>query len=122
MEDEEIQVVFIGEINTGKTSIINRLIYNKFNSDIQSTLGQNRTTYKSEQITYIIADFSGKHEFSSLLKIFLKRAKVCILVYSITDRNSFEALKNYWYEEVHNLIKYPCIVIFKYFSILCCWK
>ena len=57
MEDEEIQVVFIGEINTGKTSIINRLIYNKFNSDIQSTLGQNRTTYKSEQITYIIADF-----------------------------------------------------------------
>ena len=48
MEDEEIQVVFIGEINTGKTSIINRLIYNKFNSDIQSTLGQNRTTYKSD--------------------------------------------------------------------------
>ena len=33
MEDEEIQVVFIGEINTGKTSIRNGLpIYNEFNS------------------------------------------------------------------------------------------
>ncbi len=62
-------------------------------------------------INYEIWDTAGQEKYRALAKVFYKNAAVCVLVYDITRKNSFEALKNYWINEIKanghpNLSKY----------------
>ena len=99
-------VVFIGESRVGKTSIIYRYIANKFCSTLITTTGaafSTKTIFLQEEkqsIKFKIWDTSGKEKFHDLAKHFYKKAEVCILVYDITKRASFEALKKYWITEL----------------------
>ena len=100
------KVVFIGESGVGKTSIISRYITNSFKSEMVSTLGANFVTKnvimedENQSIKFEIWDTAGQEKYRSLAKVFYKNAAVCILVYEITRRASFEELKKYWIGEV----------------------
>jgi len=111
MEDEEkkaipCKVVLIGESGVGKTSIISRYMTNTFSSVLGSTPGANFTTKtvfleeENQSIKYEIWDTAGQEKYRSLAKVFYKNASVCILVYEITRKASFEELKKYWIGEV----------------------
>ena len=121
MGDEEgalsCKVVLIGESGVGKTSIISRYISNIFNPVLTSTPGASFTSksvYLQEyrkSIKYEIWDTAGQEKYRALAKVFYKNASVCILVYDITRRKSFEELKDYWINEIKsnsspNLSKY----------------
>jgi Ras-related protein Rab-22 len=103
-----LKVVLLGESGVGKTSIIQRYINNSFNPGISTTGGANFTTklmdFKEEKqkIKFEIWDTAGQEKFRSLAKVFYKNASICILVYDITRRESFEELENFWIEEVRN--------------------
>ena len=43
-----------------------------------------------------IWDTAGQEKFRSLSRIFYKDASAAILVYDITNKKSFEEIKNYW--------------------------
>ena len=103
------KVVLIGESGVGKTSIISRYISNTFKSQLMSTPGANFVTKsvvledenKNEQpLKYEIWDTAGQERYRSLAKVFYKNAAVCVLVYDITRKSSFEELKNYWVKEI----------------------
>ena len=100
------KVVLIGESGVGKTSIISRYISNTFSSVLMATPGANFTTktifLKDEQqsIKFEIWDTAGQEKYRALAKVFYKNAAVCILVYDITRRASFEELKKYWIQEL----------------------
>ena len=111
MADEEKQsipckVVLIGESGIGKTSIVSRFTSNTFTSVLMSTPGagfrkkiiflQNENQY----IEFEIWDTAGQERYRSLAKVFYKNAAVCILVYDITRKRSFEELKKYWVQEI----------------------
>ena len=55
---------------------------------------------ENQTIKFEIWDTAGQERFRSLAKVFYKNAAVCILVYDITRRNSFEELKKYWVNEI----------------------
>ena len=100
------KVVLIGESGVGKTSIISRYISNKFSSLFAATPGASFTVktvfireYK-QSIRFEIWDTAGQEKYRSLTKVFYKSAQVCILVYDITRRASFEELKKYWIKEI----------------------
>ena len=100
------KVVLIGESGVGKTSIISRYISNSFNSVLASTPGANFTTKtvflkdKNQSIKFEIWDTAGQEKYRALAKVFYKNSSVCILVYDITRRSSFEELKKYWVNEI----------------------
>ena len=122
------KVVLIGESGVGKTSIISRYISNKFSSLFAATPGASFTVktvfireYK-QSIKFEIWDTAGQEKYRALAKVFYKNAAVCILVYDITRRKSFEELKNYWVNEIksnasQNLSKFIIIKIIKMFFI-----
>jgi len=56
-------------------------------------------------ITFELWDTAGQKKYMSLNRMFFIDAKVFILVYDITRKDSFESIKNYWYEEVKNNCK-----------------
>ena len=109
MENKETllcKVVLIGESGVGKTSIIDRYISNSFSSFVLMTQGANfKTKYLclkdyDQWIKFEIWDTGGQERFRVLNKIFYKTANVCILVYDITKKQSFEELKNIWVNDI----------------------
>ena len=104
------KVVLIGESGVGKTSIIHRYINNVFNPGISSTGGANFTTkrmkFEEEKntIKFEIWDTAGQERFRSLAKVFYKNAAICVLVYDITRKETFEELERFWVEEIKNSV------------------
>jgi len=100
------KVVLIGESGVGKTSIISRYISNTFSSILTATPGASfatKTVYLQDfkqSIKFEIWDTAGQEKYRALAKVFYKNAAVCILVYDITRRSSFDELKNYWINEI----------------------
>ena len=108
MEPESVKVVLLGESGVGKTCIITQFTEHKFDQSILSSLS---AQFVSKTIEYIdfgkaikfdIWDTVGQERFRSMAKIFYKDAKVIILVYDITSQKSFDALQNFWYNEIKN--------------------
>lgn len=103
-ENESIKIILVGGPGVGKTSIINRFAFNKFSEDYDSTFTSNFTEIKilinKKKILLNIWDIAGQERYRSVNKLFVKGAKIVILVYDITSKKSFEDL-NYW----HNFIK-----------------
>ncbi len=114
----ECQICLLGYTFVGKTSIINRFIFNKFNENELSTslpkyLNKDIITPSGYLIRIQFWDTAGQEKYRSLAKVFYKNSSVCILVYDITRRDSFEELKKYWIKEIkENGSKNLCKKIF----------
>lgn len=117
-----IKLILLGEIKTGKTSIINRIIKKTFYENVDTTVGKSQNEYKVElgdgqEVVFDVWDTAGQEKFRSLNKIFFKNAKVALLVYSIDNKKSFDTLKewcNIVKEESNNQ---PSIILLKYLTL-----
>lgn len=98
-----IKAILLGESMVGKTALIKRIISNTFEETI-STNGPSSNDVDIEingnTLKLTLWDTAGQEKFRSLNKLYYKGAEIEFLVYSVTDRRSFEELKNYWYQEV----------------------
>jgi len=101
-----IKVVLLGDSGVGKTCLITRYISETFD---QNTASTNGASYASKVVTYDklgktitldIWDTAGQEKYKALTKFFYKDAAIAILVYDITIRDSFENVKNYWYQQI----------------------
>lgn len=100
------KIVLLGESRVGKTCIISRYINQVFEGNTISTNGASYAskTLKLEDydksLKVEIWDTAGQEKYRSLTKFFYKDAAIAVLVYDITRRDSFEEVKNYWYEQL----------------------
>ena len=53
-----------------------------------------------ESITFDIWDTNGREKFKSMTRIFYKGAKMAILVYDTTRKESYDNIKNWWYKDI----------------------
>ena len=91
------KIIIIGNSATGKTKIINRYLKNVFEEDSQPTLGF-QTEIKEfqieqDKITVQIWDTAGQEKFAYLTLVYYKSAKGALVVYDITDRDSFNRIE-----------------------------
>ena len=104
------KVVLVGEAGVGKTSIIQRFMSNTFSASVSSTGGaqfiEKEMYFKeiNQKIKFEIWDTAGQEKYRSLAKVFYNNASVCIMVYDITNRKSFEELKGFWADNVRDNI------------------
>ena len=120
------KVVLLGESGVGKTSIISRFINDTFDEGLVTTTGASYVgkdmvfkDYNNQVIKFEIWDTAGQEKYRSLTKIFYKDAAIAILVYDITNEDSFEEIQNYWYEQIKesapkNIGKFSYNKFFKY--------
>jgi len=103
---KHVKIVLIGESGVGKTSIISSYIKNEFSTEVQSSLTasfatkETNLTLNENIIQFDIWDTAGQELFRAVNKIFYTDANIVILVYDVTNKNSFLELKNYWYNEI----------------------
>ena len=98
-EEINIKLILLGESAVGKTSIINRYVEDSFSNDIISsssmTYSRKRLTINKQNIILNIWDTVGQEKFKSLSKLFFNDTKIVVLVYSITEKDTFIKL-DYW--------------------------
>ena len=100
------KVVLVGDSGVGKTSIIQRYINDDYNENTEST-STSTYSYKTlefkkynKSISLDIWDTAGQELYRALAKNFYLNASIGILVYDIRRKESFESIKDYWYEQV----------------------
>ena len=110
MSEEEVKsvkVVLLGETGVGKTCIISRFVNNLYDDKTTSNLTPAFTTktmkfarLNGKEIRFDLWDTAGQERFRSVTKSLYRDAKVIILVYDITEKETFNEVKDYWYEQI----------------------
>lgn len=96
------KVLLIGNANTGKSSLIRRLILDEFDESYCATVGVDLSAIAVNvdaftPVILTVIDLGGQEDFTALRTQYYKGAHFVILVYDISDRESFEALPE-WYQ------------------------
>ena len=97
------KVVFLGKQSVGKTSLITRFMYDSFDNTYQATIGidfLSKTMYLEDRTVRLqLWDTAGQERFRSLIPSYIRDSTVAVIVYDITNVNSFEQVTR-WIEDV----------------------
>ena len=103
--DRKVQLLVIGDATVGKTSILRRFAQEKFSPQYIATLGIDFFTKDvmiDKKIIHIkIWDTAGEERYRSLTKGFFKNGEGIIIVFDVTNKNSFESSK-FWIDSIEN--------------------
>ena len=100
------KIVLVGDAGAGKTCIISRYVNNRFEKAQMSTacpsFCNKSVSYPeyNKTINIDIWDTAGQEIYRSISKLFYNGASIGILVYDISNKKSFESLKEYWFKEL----------------------
>ena len=98
-KNENIKIILLGESGVGKTNLINVFFGLGFKEFIPSNISTNcfdgTFNYNNQDYNYSIWDTAGQELYKSINKMFIRDAKIILIVYSIIDRESFEEVK-FW--------------------------
>ena len=99
--------VIIGNHEVGKTSLIRQFVERKFSHDYRATIGLNifahNFDFQGNEINVQLWDIGAQQYFKRFRKIYYNGAEAAFIVFDITNRESFEEIKD-WYEEINQLI------------------
>jgi small GTP-binding protein len=95
-----INLIALGNTEVGKTAYLIRNTENKFRPSL-STVGIDMRIKKIElengkKVNVRFYDTSGQERYHSLSANFIKRADGIILMYDITNRDSFDTISRWW--------------------------
>ncbi|XP_028032996.1 ras-related protein Rab-21-like [Bombyx mandarina] len=101
------KVVLLGDGCVGKTSLLLRYIEDKFNekhlTTLQATFLNKRLNINGNRVNLSIWDTAGQEKFHALGPIYYRNSNGAILVYDITDEDSFRKVKN-WVKELKKML------------------
>ena len=105
--DGELKIILLGEVFTGKTSLINAYTKEKFNPEVNTTTSPSYfsklITVGNQTILVNIWDTAGQEKFRSMNKIFIKKSNIVLFIYDITRKKTFKEL-SFWVKYVENCI------------------
>lgn len=99
MSSLDLKIVVLGSAFVGKTSIINRYCNATFIEDTLSTIGAGFFTrtmnIDGTEVTIMLWDTAGEERFRSVAPSLLRGANGLVLVYDLTQPNSFKDIDIY---------------------------
>jgi small GTP-binding protein len=98
--------IIIGDSGVGRTAMLRRLIENTFTEVSQTTVGvefeSKMLTIGDRKMKLQIWDTAGQERFKSIARAYYRNAVGVILVFDITERQSFDDL-DMWLNDVQSL-------------------
>jgi len=105
------KVLVVGDIGTGKTSIIKRFVHNIFSMHYKSTIGvdfalkvinwDNKTVVRLQ-----LWDIAGQERFGNMTRVYYKEAVGAFVVFDVTRVNTFEAVQK-WKNDIDCKVTLP---------------
>ncbi|XP_020604130.1 ras-related protein Rab-9A-like [Orbicella faveolata] len=115
-----LKVVLLGDGGVGKSSLMNRFVSGKFDSQSFHTIGveflNKDVTVEGQSYTLQIWDTAGQERFKSLRTPFYRGSDLCLLVYAVDDVESFKNLAMWrkeflYYADVREKDNFPFILL-----------
>ncbi|KAJ8087945.1 GTPase Ryh1 [Marasmius sp. AFHP31] len=99
------KIVLLGDQSVGKTSLITRFMYDTFDNTYQATIGidfLSKTMYLEDRTVRLqLWDTAGQERFRSLIPSYIRDSSVAIVVFDITNRQSFLSTSK-WIDDVRS--------------------
>ncbi|XP_032807497.1 ras-related protein Rab-5A-like [Petromyzon marinus] len=109
----QFKLVLLGESAVGKSSLVLRFVKGQFHEFQESTIGAAFLTQtvclEDTTVKFEIWDTAGQERYHSLAPMYYRGAQAAIVVYDITNQDSFARAKN-WVKELQRQAN-PNIVI-----------
>ena len=102
-EEFKFKVVIVGDSGVGKTNLVKRFVTDSFNKDSKATVGVefmcknysiNGKIFKIE-----MWDTAGQERYKSITAAYYKGAKGAMIVYDVTNKESFDNVDK-WHNEI----------------------
>ncbi len=100
-----LKIILVGDKNVGKSCLIYQYTIKEFSPEYKSTTSNDRSEVEIKVNDLIIRatiwDTIGQERYISVNTLFMKNTKIALLVYDITNRQTFANLEN-WNERLKN--------------------
>eukprot|EP01094_Clydonella_sp_ATCC50884_P024950 TRINITY_DN639_c0_g1_i2.p1 TRINITY_DN639_c0_g1~~TRINITY_DN639_c0_g1_i2.p1 ORF type:complete len:217 (+),score=74.29 TRINITY_DN639_c0_g1_i2:205-855(+) len=105
------KVLVVGDIGTGKTSIIKRFVHNIFSMHYKSTIGVDFAlkviNWDSNSIVRLqLWDIAGQERFGNMTRVYYKEAVGAMVVFDVTRFSTFEAVQK-WKSDIDAKVTLP---------------
>lgn len=101
------KIVLLGEGAVGKTSLLLRYVENKFNDrhiqTLQAAFLSKKLNMEGRRVNLCVWDTAGQERFHALGPIYYRDSHGALLVYDITDEDSFRKVKS-WVKELRKML------------------
>ena len=99
----KLKLIVVGNQGTGKSCILNRFVNETFDENYQATIGldfqSKNVTIHDQDVRLILYDTAGQEKFRSLIPMYIREAQIILLIYDISDKDSFDSIPR-WIQEV----------------------
>ena len=104
----QFKLIFIGDPNVGKTCILNRYVNDVYEENYQPTIGldfqSKNIKIGNQEVNILFYDTAGQEKFRSLIPLYTRDAKIILLVYDISCKDSFIHISD-WLQALDNVNK-----------------
>ena len=102
----QYKIILLGDIAVGKTCVLSRFMNNTFTNIYKCNVG---VDYRSKTVTFDnkigyelnIWDTCGEERFRSVSRQYYKDANAVLLIFDLTNRESFDGLQR-WFTDIQN--------------------
>lgn len=98
-----LKVVFLGDTSVGKSCLAVRFVRNEFFEFQEPTIGAaflgKNINLNDKRYKFEIWDTAGQERYRSLAPMYYRGAKAAVIVYDITDEDTFKGAKT-WVSEI----------------------
>ena len=114
-DDSAIKIILLGESGTGKSNLINICCNLEFNPNTESNITSSilEKTINLGKIAYNIKlwDTAGQEKFRTVNNLFIKDSKICVFVYDVNNKKTFQEL-DFWVNAVEGILgKEPILAV-----------
>ena len=99
----KLKLIVVGNQGTGKSCILNRFVNETFDENYQATIGldfqSKNVSIHDQDVRLILYDTAGQEKFRSLIPMYIREAQIILLIYDISNRESFDSMPK-WIQEV----------------------
>ncbi|KAG0009981.1 rab32, member RAS oncoprotein, partial [Podila clonocystis] len=105
------KILVIGDLGTGKTSIIKRYVHNIFSMNYKSTIGVDFALkviqWSPDTVVRLqLWDIAGQERFGNMTRVYYKEAVAALVVYDVTRPKTFEAVTK-WKADLDSKVSLP---------------
>ena len=95
-----VKLLMLGDSGVGKTSLVARFYFSSWQPETMSTLGLDfkiKSVVLDDQtvLKMLIWDTSGQEKYMAVAKNYYQNATGCLLLFDLTNRESFAKIKNW---------------------------
>lgn len=116
MAKVDVKVVMLGKEYSGKTSLVERFLNerfvgeNKYQSTIGAAYGAKKLSVDGREVVVGVWDTAGSERYESMVRMYYRGAKAAVVCYAVNDEESWEKLK-FWINELKKMEEHCRIYI-----------